>query len=317
MTGHRCVSFPNHQGHLLYGMLHEPPAPVARGVCVLLLSPGIKGRVAPHRLHLKIAERLAPLGFHVLRFDFYGLGDSQGELAEGLLADMYNTVQGGRYVGDAVAAMDWMRDHCGTKRFVGSGLCGGSITALLAAQQDPRIVSLLGIGLPVTLDGGEANWGRFLTQQQIGQARQGFFERLVRPSSWIKFLTGRSNYRVIWRVLGQVFRPKRGNVADHPQGDGPAVLDDTNPLFAPAFLTLLQDRRPVLLVYSGGDRLQVQFEEKFEARNRSRIDATSPGYRVHTIPRANHIMSDPAWTAELLDVAAKWLDETHPPASAL
>ncbi len=95
---------------------------------------------------------------------------------------------------------------------------------------------------------------------------------------------------------------------------GGTVADDTNPLFAPAFFRLLDSGRPALLVYSGGDRLQAQFEEKFVERNRSRIDPASPGYLLHTIPGANHIMSDPQWTAELLDVAAKWLDRsTRPP----
>ena len=105
----RIVSFANRNGILLRGMLHEPDPRQARGVCVLLLSPGIKGRVGPHRLYLKIAERLVPMGFHVLRFDFYGLGDSEGEIEEHLLSDMYNTIQSGRYVDDTIAAMDWMR----------------------------------------------------------------------------------------------------------------------------------------------------------------------------------------------------------------
>ena len=105
---------------LLRGILHEPDASVALGVCVLLLSPGIKGRVGPHRLYLKIAARLAPLGFHVLRFDYHGLGDSEGEISELVLVDMYNTIHGGRYTGDTVAAMDWMQEtvwHSALRRF--------------------------------------------------------------------------------------------------------------------------------------------------------------------------------------------------------
>ena len=315
MSNARCVSFRNRQGMTLHGMLHEPHPAAARGLCVLLLSPGIKGRVGPHRLYLKIAARLVPLGFHVLRFDYYGLGDSEGELEEDLLADMYNTIQAGRYVDDTVAAMDWMRSECGIDRFVGSGLCGGSISALLTAAEDRRIVSLLGIGLPVVLDGGEANWGRFLTRQQALEARRGFFVRVFRPRSWWKFLTGRSNYRVIWRVTLRAFGLAKALGLEPEPEPGGQVVDDTNPLFAPAFFRLLGGGRPALLVYSGGDRLQAQFEEKFVERNRSRIDPADPGYLLHTIPGANHIMSDSQWTAELIDVAAQWLDRTHPPAA--
>ena len=159
MSAFECVTFRNSRGMRLIGMLHQPPPESARGICILMLSPGMKGRVGPHSLYLKFAERLVPLGFHLLRFDFYGLGDSEGELTEDVLADMYNAIQGGRYVDDTIAAMDWMQAEHGIKRFVGSGLCGGSITSLLTAQRDPRIFALLGIGLPAVLDGGEANWG--------------------------------------------------------------------------------------------------------------------------------------------------------------
>ena len=72
MNNARCVSFRNTEGAKLHGMLHEPDPRIARGVCLLLLSPGIKGRVGPHRLYLKMADRLVGMGFHVLRFDFRG-----------------------------------------------------------------------------------------------------------------------------------------------------------------------------------------------------------------------------------------------------
>jgi uncharacterized protein len=312
-----CVSFRNRAGLELHGILHVPPPGTARGVCILLLSPGIKGRIGPHRLYVKLAERLVPMGFHVLRFDFHGLGDSEGEVREDILADMYNTIQAGRYVDDTLDAMDWMQARHGIGRFVGSGLCGGAITALFAAARDDRIESLLGIGLPVVLDGGEANWGRFLTTHQVKDARRQLLERLVRPWTWGKFLSGRSNYRVIGRVFLQLFGG--GSRASAPEAAAPAenrVVDDTNPLFAPAFLSFLRTGRQALLVYSGGDRLFGQFEEKFRARHANEIGALGRPWRMHTIAEANHIMSDAPWTEELRDVAAAWLDEVHPPHAA-
>ena len=301
---------------MLYGILHTPPPATARGVCVLLLSPGIKGRIGPHRLYLKLAAQLVPAGFHVLRFDFHGLGDSEGELHEELLADVYNTIQGGRYVEDTIAAMNWMEAEHGIAQFVGSGLCGGSITALLSAARDSRIKSLLAIGLPVVLDGGEANRGRFLSTQQTVAARSEFFRRLVRPWTWFKFVSGRSNYRVIRRVFSQAFAISGPGRTDTGAGSAKGVVDDTNPLFAPAFLEYIRSRRRALLVYSGGDRLQGHFEEKFEARNRSLLEDLPAGYRIHTIPRANHIMSSDEWVDELRVVALAWLEETHPPRKA-
>jgi hypothetical protein len=220
---------------MLHGMLHEPDASEARGVCILLLSPGIKGRVGPHRLYLKLADPLVAAGFHVLRFDYYGLGDSGGELGERVMADMYNSIQGGRYVDDTIAAMDWMASHHGISRFVGSGLCGGSISALLTAQADRRIESLLGIGLPSTLEGGAQNFDRFMTRGQLAPEDK----RIAVPSiRRRRDSSGKSGYRLI----GAALRDDR-TVERKPAPVTPAAgPDNANPLFAPAFIAMLKAR---------------------------------------------------------------------------
>jgi pimeloyl-ACP methyl ester carboxylesterase len=314
MSNARCVSFRNAEGAKLHGMLHEPDPRIARGVCLLLLSPGIKGRVGPHRLYLKMADRLVGMGFHVLRFDFAGLGDSEGAIDESVLAHVYNSIQSGRYVGDTIAAMDWMMHECGVDRFVGSGLCGGSITALLAGAGDQRVRSMLALSIPTVLDGGEANWGRFATDRQLVDVRRGYLMRLVKPDAWRRLLTGKTNYRTLWRSLRSALPRTVGNspAAAAPVKSVAPPPDDTNPKFAPAFLRFLRSKRPMLLVFSGGDRLQWDFEEKFVARNRSHLESLASCYEVRTIANANHILSDPAWVRELLDLAAGWLDRVHP-----
>jgi pimeloyl-ACP methyl ester carboxylesterase len=308
------VSFRNSEGAKLHGMLHEPDPGTARGICVLLLSPGIKGRVGPHRLYLKMAARLVGLGFHVLRFDFAGLGDSEGAIDDSVLANVYNSIQSGRYVGDTLAAMDWMKGECGVDRFVGSGLCGGSITALLAGADDQRMRSMLALSIPTALDGGEANWGRFATDRQLAGIRRGYFMRLAKPDAWRRLLSGRTNYRTLWRSLRAALprTPKDSPAAAAPVESAGMPRDDTNPKFAPAFMKFLRSKRPMLLVFSGGDRLQWDFEEKFVARNRPHLEPLKHYYEMRTIANANHILSDPAWVRELLELAADWLDRVHP-----
>ena len=310
----RCVSFRNSAGVKLCGMLHEPDPQIARGVCVLLLSPGVKGRVGPHRLYLKMADRLVGMGFHVLRFDFAGLGDSEGDVDETVLADMYNSIQSGRYVDDTISAMDWLKRECGVDRFVGSGLCGGSITALLAGAGDQRMKSMLALSIPTILDGGEANWGRYATNQQLASIRRGYLERLANPNSWGRFVTGKTNYRTLLRSLLASWRHKSKSspAALLPVDAVAAPPDDTNPKLAPAFLKFLRSKRSMLVIFSGGDRLQWDFEQKFVARNKPHLEPLVAYYEVRTIANANHILSDPAWVREFLDMAAGWLDRVHP-----
>lgn len=310
MSGFEAVSFRNRQGLMLHGMLHRPAPAAARGVCVLLLSPGIKGRVGPHRLYLKLAAPLTAAGFHVLRYDFYGLGDSEGELAERVMADMYNSIQGGRYVDDTIAAMDWMAAQHGVARFIGSGLCGGSITALLAAVRDRRLEGLLGIGLPSTLEGGAENFDRFLSRGQLREEGRTYLAKIFRAGAWRRFLTGQSGYRLILRSIRELVLPSKSAA---PPTEPGAVRDNANPLFAPAFLKLLESRRPILLNFSSGDRHRFNFGEKFEERYARDIARIGHPCDIHVIEGANHVMSDGRWIEELLRATMAWLERHFPP----
>lgn len=310
MSDRRCISFPNQNGQLLHGIVHEPIPSTARGVCILLLSPGIKGRVGPHRLYLKIAARMVPLGFHVLRFDYYGLGDSEGELSERMLADIYNSIQAGRYIGDTIAAMDWIQKTFGIRRFVGSGLCGGSISALATAEVDMRIDSLLGIGMPTVLEGGPENWAKILTKQEAISLRGSYFGKVIDLKSMVRFISGQSNYQVIWRVVKQWLLERRSSAGDMASVST-SEIDHTNPRFANAFMAMLKSARPMMLLFSGADRLRYQFAENFENHYEARIRQYRHLYQVHLIQNANHVLSEATWVTELLDVAERWLIEVY------
>lgn len=311
MSVTRPVAFRNRRGDLLQGILHAPDPSTARGVCVLLLSPGVKGRVGPHRLYLKIAASLVPLGFHVLRFDFHGLGDSEGELTEQQLADVYNQVHGGRYVNDTIDALNWLQSTSGISRFVGSGLCGGSITALMAAEVDRRIECLLGIGLPTILEGGPENWARYVSASQASALRTGYLRKLADPKSLLRFLTGKSSYKAIGRVFRVLVSDDTEDNVSRNRDSG-STPDSTNPRFAGAFLAMLESNRPMLLVFSENDRLRLQFAEHFERPHAARIQTQRHLYDVRVIPNANHVLSDRESVRELTRIADSWLTARYP-----
>ena len=205
------ITFPNQDGLRLFGMLHQPAVPREGAETVLILSPGVKMRVAPHRLYNKLAERLVAMGYPVLRFDFHGLGDSEGTAPEALLADFYGATQRGRYVGDTIAAMDWMQRTYGTGRFIAAGLCGGALTGLLTAAKDPRIVALCSISVPVILDGADRDAARYMTAAQLTATRTGYLRKLRAAEwrSWVRLLTFRSDFQMIARAL---FKPIQARI---------------------------------------------------------------------------------------------------------
>lgn len=77
MSQERLVEL--HDQGKLAGVLHLPP-PTMRPCPIVIYCPGKNGeRYEVHRLAVKFARRLASRGIAFLRFDYYGLGLSDGE----------------------------------------------------------------------------------------------------------------------------------------------------------------------------------------------------------------------------------------------
>jgi len=109
----------------LYGVLHAPSGQ-PRDTSVLLFHPGVQEYGTRHWAFRNLATALSARGFHVMRFDYRGTGDSAGEPEEG-------TVEA--CVDDALVAYDELRDATGTgsTSFVGLRL-GAAIAARVAAM---------------------------------------------------------------------------------------------------------------------------------------------------------------------------------------
>jgi uncharacterized protein len=302
------VTFTSRQGLTLFGILETPRArPDPNGLVVLLLSPGVKMRVGPQCLYRHMADTFLALGLSVFRFDCHGLGDSQGELPEALLRDVYNHIEVGRFVDDTIDAMDWMERTYGTRRFVASGLCGGAVTGLLAGERDARIVGLLGLGLTVSLASKAADASRYMTTGQIEDMQRLYATRLFNPQAWYRLLTLKADYRLIWRMATHSVRKRLAPpAAVVPTAPRPAD-DNANPLVPPAVFSMLSSKRPLLLVFGGSDRLQWEYEEKFVARHQERLAALPALCDVHVVKLANHVLSTAAWQQEMLDVSVAWL----------
>jgi alpha/beta superfamily hydrolase len=302
-----AVTFENPRGHRLFGILHEPLANARQDVGIILLSPGIKNRVAPHRLYNKMAAAYVSLGFWVLRFDFYGLGDSEGEIREPLLANLYGSIQTGRYIGDTHAAMDWMRRTHGIERFVLGGLCGGGITGVLAGVNRRDLAGIIGLGLPVILDGSSIDKLRHMTTGQLARVRGHYLGKLFKPSAWLRLLTFKTDFRMLFRAFGVKGKGRNQHAGQSEQ------VSNLNPLFPPAFLSILTHRKPILLLFSGSDRLYAEYKEKFLQVYRERVSVLSESLQVEVVEDANHIFTFVEWQQDMLSRTRAWLQRVFPP----
>ncbi len=137
----------------LFGALTEPPAGAERGHGVLLCPPIGQEHVRSHWALRQVATALGRAGFHVLRFDWFGVGDSAGDLEAASLE---------RWTQDAKSAAQELKDATGLRKLSVVGLRMGAALAALAA---PKIKPNVMVFWDPVVDGG-----RYVQQLRALQA---------------------------------------------------------------------------------------------------------------------------------------------------
>ena len=124
----------------LFGILTAPPPGTARPELppIILLNAGTVHRVGSHRLYVPMARRWAALGFHVLRVDLSGIGDSP--VPAGHPENLTYPRDG---LEDARAAMDFLTETTTSGKFIVAGLCSGGDIAFQLGFKEPRVASAI------------------------------------------------------------------------------------------------------------------------------------------------------------------------------
>ncbi len=140
----------------LFGIYHAPQtqATVSRPAVVLCNAFGQEA-IRAHRFQRSLAERLARAGHAVLRFDYFGTGDSMGEDADGDLDG---------WSGDLLMAHGELQHLSGAIRVVWVGMRLGATVALRATHVAPIGLSRLILWDPI-LDG--TRYLEFLRERHV------------------------------------------------------------------------------------------------------------------------------------------------------
>ncbi len=161
------VEFPGHSGALLAARLDMPNGSVRACALFAHCFTCSKDLLAVRR----IAAELARAGIAVLRFDFTGLGSSEGEFAS---TDFSSNV------GDLVAAAEFLRDgHQAPALLIGHSLGGAAVLA--AARDIPEARAVVTIGAPADTGHVLGNFGASLPDiERDGEAEVKLGERSFR-----------------------------------------------------------------------------------------------------------------------------------------
>lgn len=295
------ITFKNYVNQTLFGILHTPESGNKSGkrIGINLLNPGLKNRVAPNRLNIKIARMLCQEGFHVLRFDPHGIGDSEGTVPNESVLDLWGAIHKEEFVEDTLSANEYFLNTCSLEELALIGGCGGAITAFFAAVKDDRVRRLVLIDMPVIVSNSNRSYkDRIISSEETSrQALRGYlFNALTRPRSWINLLTGKSEYSAIWVLLSRKLRIRKH---DHQH----ETFDDINfnrsiPLGLEKLISRSVEMSFVLAEMDTNTQI---FRDRFQGPYLSNNSEVTKLTDVFAIKNANHIYALKESQEALLD----------------
>lgn len=272
----------------LIGILHCPETPRIDLPVIVMLNAGILHRVGPNRLYVTFARRFVELGFTVLRFDVWGIGDSQDTAGD--------LQREGTFVDDTLAAFDMLRERFAATSFLLMGICMGARIAVEVASRDERVKGLLlmeGIYVKSAryhvarmLDADK--WRRVFTGQSyvVKKLRQKLMSRLGRRSVPAS-ATARSDGKLV------LFR------SDNPERD---MKDNLRALLARGVR--------IKLVFRDGNEIAYNYRLR---RSGNRIVAAGLPrlLEVAFIPFADHTFTPLVSQELLLETTLDWISHQH------
>jgi uncharacterized protein len=153
----------------LFGIFHPATASPAQQAGVVVCNAFGQEAIRAHRMMRVLAERLARAGHCVLRFDYFGTGDSLGD-------DLDGDLDG--WASDVRAANRELHERAGASNTIWIGMRLGATVAVLAARDAPDELARLILWDPV-IDG--ERYLRHLRERHVASL-EAAFSLMPRPA---------------------------------------------------------------------------------------------------------------------------------------
>ncbi|MFZ6843229.1 hydrolase 1, exosortase A system-associated [Undibacterium sp. RuTC16W] len=262
---------------LLYGVMCLPANSSKRGV--LFIVGGPQYRAGSHRQFTLLSRDLALNGFSTMRFDYRGMGDSEGDAYDFL--NIHDDIQS--------AINSFLLNNPYLSEIVLWGLCDGASAAMLYASGDLRVKGLILINPWIRTEAGSAK----------AHLKHYYKDRLTDPLLWKKILHGQFSYRATAKsLLSQISQILKTDKASGETAQQAHLPDQ--------ILTAMQQfTGKTLIILSENDLTAREFADVLHGSKQWKNLSISPQFRVHELKNANHTFSQRVWR----DQVASWTDE--------
>jgi len=268
--------------HRLVGISTIPETCLETGILVLVGGP--QYRVGSHRQFTLLARSLAGCGIASFRFDFSGMGDSEGERRE-----FFETLE------DITAAIDtFLKSVPGVSRVVLWGLCDAASSAMMYAHRDSRISGLILLNPWV-------HTGEYAPEVKLAHFYLPFFSS---KGKWRYLVSSRNKIVPTLREVG------RDTLALIGRRSGPYGHSPPGQHFIQGMLEGLgKFGKNVLIVLSEDDLTASEFSALIARDSEWKKIIESPAITLRTVAAADHTFSRKAWKDEVSRLTIDWVNE--------
>lgn len=268
----------------LVGIVTQPAEPNETGVLIIVGGP--QYRAGSHRQFTLLARHLADNGIASMRFDYRGMGDSEGDMRnfENVDADIH-------------AAIDALIDHVHAVRRVALwGLCDAASAALYYGHTDARVSDLILLNPWAHSRGGEAR----------ARLKSYYLTRLLQPSFWRKLLAGQFRLGHSVRDFAKSAQLASANMTgknDAPTDPRQGSLGYINRMLQ----GLQQFSGNVLIILSGNDLTAQEFISLCDRDKKWKKTLRHKDICQHFVEGANHTFSSQDWRNQASRLTRQWI----------
>jgi len=279
-----AFTFANDDGKQRIGIIHQPRK-MASKVGLLIVVGGPQYRIGAHRQYVHMARHCAEQGIPVMRFDYQGIGDSEGVYPgfEHIAPDIHQAID------------EFLNRTPDIKSVAIWGLCEGA-SAILLGGAEHKAVSHIILANP---------WVR--SQRGLAKAyvKYYYLDRLKNPEFWRKIFSGKFKIKAaISGLLSNIRKAFGQKPAD--KAEKKLATDDRD--FPERMLSGLQNfSGKTLLQLSENDLVAREFDDLITSDHAWRQTIKKKISARFDLEESDHTFSSEVWRQNIAQNTSRWL----------